>query len=313
MITKRKEIALVGCGKWGQNILRDLVSLDVDVTVVARSQESINRAREFGAKAIVKSINDLSENISGAVVSVTTINHYRVITQLLEKFSSIPIFCEKPVTVSSVEIKDLLSLAPDRIFVMDKWRYHQGILVLAEIAKSKKLGRVRAIKMKRCGWGYGHKNDVDPVWILMPHDLSIVLEILGEIPTPVSARFEKIGKLITGMSAFLGTDPTVNIEVSIACPKNVREFTLVCDDGVAVLRDSYEDHVSLFRFDQNYPETDVPVEEKIKFVNDMPLLAELRAFLDHIDGKQGLKSNLLEGYKIVKAIEDLRGLSGEKR
>lgn len=55
----RKQIGLVGCGNWGKNILCDLVSLGCKVTVVARSEASIQRAQDFGATRVVSSVSQL--------------------------------------------------------------------------------------------------------------------------------------------------------------------------------------------------------------------------------------------------------------
>ena len=64
-------VGLVGCGRWGRHILRDLRELGCEVPVVARSEASIDRAHEGGASTIVASVEDLAGS-DGIVVATQT-------------------------------------------------------------------------------------------------------------------------------------------------------------------------------------------------------------------------------------------------
>ena len=123
------KIGLIGCGKWGKYILRDLVNLGSTVYTVARSKSSIQNARDGGSYKIVDEVEKLAL-IDGAIVATPTKTHFEIILKLLPL--NIPIFVEKPFTDCIQELEILKSHA-DKIFVMDKWRYHQGILKLRQI------------------------------------------------------------------------------------------------------------------------------------------------------------------------------------
>ena len=164
-------VALVGCGRWGRHILRDLVALGCEVIVTARSDESRTRAEHGGAALVVESVADLPA-VDGAVVSTPTTTHARVVEELLA--GGMPVFVEKPLTDDPAGARALADAAPERLFVMHKWRYHPGIEALAAIASSGELGPVAAVRTSRVGWGNPH-GDVDGVWMLAPHDISIVL------------------------------------------------------------------------------------------------------------------------------------------
>src|ERR1041384_6958925 len=118
-------VGLVGCGRWGVNILRDLRSLGCDVPVVARSQESVARARDGGASAVVRDVSELS-HVDGIVVATTTSSHAEVVEAALDH--GVPVFVEKPVCTDSQRAVRLSELGGGRLFVMDKWRYHPGVL-----------------------------------------------------------------------------------------------------------------------------------------------------------------------------------------
>lgn len=146
-------VGLVGCGNWGRHILRDLVALDCEVPVVARSRESIARAEEGGAATIVEDIASLP-NLDGVVVATSTSTHAAVLGEVLGH--DVPVFCEKPLTNDPVAAAHLAARAPDRLFVMDKWRYHAGVGELAAIVRERRLGQVAGVRTVRVGWGTSH-------------------------------------------------------------------------------------------------------------------------------------------------------------
>jgi predicted dehydrogenase len=295
-------VGLVGCGRWGRYILRDLVTLGCVVAVVARSEESRVRAREGGAAAIVADVASLPK-LDGVVVATTTSTHARVIDELLER--DVPIFTEKPLTDDPVAAAGLAERAPDRLFVMDKWRYHPGVLELAAIAREERLGRVSRLSTVRIGWGNPH-DDVDAVWVLAPHDLSIALEVMGVVPRPRHATAQVLGGEILGLTAVLGADGWWQaLDVSARSPQRTRRVELHCAEGVAVLAGGWDEHVSIFREGADGPE-----ETRVETPGELPLLAELRAFVDHLAGGAAPKSSAAEGAAIVAALADLRRLAG---
>jgi predicted dehydrogenase len=302
--SQRTRVALVGCGRWGRHILRDLLALGCDVTVVARSDESRGRAEELGAHRIVGAIADVPE-VDGVVVSTPTTTHAAVLDELLPL--GMPVYVEKPLTDDPESARRLAEAAPDSLFVMHKWRYHDGIRTLAEIAGSGELGPVSGLRTTRVGWGNPH-GDVDGVWMLAPHDLSIALEIFGDIPEPRSAVAERSDGVVTGLLGLLGDDPWTAVEVSIAHPVRRREVRLVCRDGVATLSDAYSDHVLVTR---GTLQLDVTQEEERRPVStELPLKRELRAFVEHLRGGPPPLSSAAEGAAEVAAIGRLRELAG---
>ncbi|HUF18171.1 MAG TPA: Gfo/Idh/MocA family oxidoreductase [Thermoanaerobaculia bacterium] len=143
-------IGLVGCGRWGRLILRDLKSLGCRVSVVASSDSSRHNAASGGADAIVGELPALPA-ADGYVVASPTVTHGEVIDQLLGR--DVPVFTEKPMTSDLDAARDLAQRGAGRLFVMDKWRYHPGVEKLGEIARSGELGRVIGLETLRLGWG----------------------------------------------------------------------------------------------------------------------------------------------------------------
>jgi predicted dehydrogenase len=294
-------VGLVGCGRWGRHILRDLRSLGCAVPVVARSEASRERAREGGARAIVEHVSQLA-GADGIVVATPTTTHAEVLEEALAL--GVPLFCEKPLAHDAVAASRLAERAPETIFVMDKWRYHPGVRELGAIAREQRLGRVSGIRTVRVGWGNPH-DDVDPVWVLAPHDLAIALEVMGAVPRAETAVGLDLDGELAHLEAVLRGDAWWQLlEVSGRSPERTRRVELHCEDGVAVLAGGWDEHVSVFREGAEGPD-----EELVETPGELPLLAELRAFVAHLAGGPAPRTSVTDGAAIVAAVEELRRLA----
>jgi predicted dehydrogenase len=296
-------VGLVGCGRWGKHILRDLRALGCDVPVVARSQASVARARTGGAQAIVEAVHRLDE-VDGVVVATTTATHAKVVEETLEL--GVPVFVEKPLCSDPAAARRLAANAPDRLFVMDKWRYHPGIARIAELARDGQFGEVRGLRTIRVDWGRPHE-DSDTVWHFAPHDLAIGLEVLGEVPRPHQAVGHVADGRVLALHALLSAAGVWHaLELSERSPAKVRRIELHCDGGIATLADGWDEHVTVYRGGKSGE----LLEERLPAAGELPLLAELRAFVEHLRGGPPPKSSADEGATVVEAIAELRRLAG---
>jgi predicted dehydrogenase len=294
-------VALAGCGRWGRHVLRDLLTLGCDVPVVARSDASRERAREGGAGTIVPDFTSLGA-VDGVVVVTPTATHAEVVAEALEL--GVPVFVEKPMTADVASAQSLAAAAPDRLFVMDKWRYHPGVRELARIARSSELGAVVGIHARRVTFGHRY-SDVDTVWIQAPHDMAIALEVLGQVPEPRYAVPELVGEQLSGVTAILGESPWMVSEVSMLAPGHRRELRLVCEEGVAQLDGGYAEAVVIARAGK----IDQDSVERRPATGELPLLAELRAFVGHLQGGPPPRSSAAEGVVIVERVAETIALA----
>ncbi|MGJ8573117.1 MAG: Gfo/Idh/MocA family protein [Hoeflea sp.] len=297
------QIGLIGFGRWGKFIFRDLRSIGVSVHVAVPSADSQNSARDAGAATVCSQAGDLPE-CDGYVVASSTAQHATCIAQIAQRGR--PVFVEKPLTTDPASAHALASTLGGRLFVMDKWRYHPGVMRLAELAKTGALGEIEAIRTFRLGWGNPHK-DVDALWILLPHDLSIALEILGYLPAADTTLSQRPGlsyeDLVVRLSDNTG-GASVTVEISALHPASKRSVVVIGSKAVAQLTDSYDDDILLVSREQSGK------PQRIQVGKDMPLLAELKAFVAHVEGGPPPKSSAAEGALIVQRIAELRAIAG---
>jgi predicted dehydrogenase len=290
-------VGLVGCGLWGANILRDLRLLGCDVGVVARSDSSVTRAREGGASYVVDDLEQLGE-VGGLVVATPIATHAAVVGRALE--IGVPVFVEKPLCDDSNAASRLAASASTRLFVMDKWRYHPGVMQLAAIAREGTLGHVHGLRTVRVQ--PDNRHDEDAVWVLVPHDLAICLEVLGELPQPRAAVGTwDSGRLETMHAVSDGARAWHVLEVSERAPRVERRIELHADDGVAILEGGWDEHITVYRGESSPQQVPTPGE--------LPLLAELRAFVAHLSGGPAPRSSAGEGAAAVATIASLRALA----
>jgi predicted dehydrogenase len=296
-------VGLVGCGRWGRNILRDLLSLGIDVIVADPAPDSCGLARRAGAQATVAMAEDLPK-CDGIVVATPTSTHYAVIRNLLCR--GVPIFAEKPLTCCPAEAMELAAAAPTSLFVMDKWRYHPGVEELRRIHESGEIGKTLGMRFRHVGWGLPHR-DVDVTWILLPHCLSIILEVFSALPLPTFAAAERLrGKVVT-LTTRLGRDPWFSAEVSSRTPVKARQFELHCEGGVAWLDDGWADHIKLARGCDGIGADANDIEIR-PVSRELPLMRELRAFRDHLQGGPPPRSSAHEAARIVQTIHRVHDL-----
>jgi predicted dehydrogenase len=284
------------------------------VTVVSASDTGKRNAYEGGAGQAVGKIADLP-NVAGLIVATPASTHAAVIESLIER--GVPIFTEKPMVADRESAIRLARQAPHHLFVMDKWRYHPGVEMLRDIASTGELGPVQGLRTTRAQWENTH-SDVDATWTLAPHDLAIAFEVLGQMPKPRNAFVEHTDSWAISMLGILGGDggnhgsePWLIIEISNRFPGYRREIRLQCRDGVAVLNDGYSEGVWLTRSGDSL---EAGMGGELRSISqELPLLRELRAFVEHLRGGPPPRSSAAEGALIVSTIADLRELAGLDR
>jgi len=300
--SRAPHVVLIGCGRWGRLILRDLSALGARVTVVIPHGDQ--RASTFPeAIRVVPSLSD-AETADGIVIATPTSTHGDILLNCLEH--DIPIYCEKPLTDSVELAQRVVDQALDRVFVMDKWRYHPAVEAMRDIVSARTFGTVLGLDTVRTQWGNPHA-DVDCAWILLPHDLSIALEVLGEIPRVTSStaitRRDRLVQLSSSWQFTNGTSMTTVVGEDSSV--SVRQIRLHCEQAVVTLDGGWSDHLEVMPLDGP---PDAPPRHLFT-PGPQPLLAELSAFVNHLLGGPPPKSTAREGLANVIAVADARSMA----
>ncbi len=301
-------IGVIGCGIWGQKIIQALIRLKAEVMVHdidPGTEKILPRSISFfnQMKAFIQAPKD-------ACIIATPATTHRAILEILHPLEQ-PVFVEKPLVVSLDDAHALENLDQGNIYVMHIWKYHPGIQLLAEVIKDGQLGTIKSARSLRLNWT-SPRQDVDSIWNLVPHDLTIADCLFGYLPEPSFAIAEEYHGVARSMLAILGKQPHYHIEVSNRHWKKSREVRVHGAEGIAILKDEKVDYIEMYLGNEHSMTSDVRIE-KIFFDNSMsPLERELDAFLAYVRGGAPPVSNLAEGIRIIKAVIKLRKLAGLK-
>ena len=296
----RPRIGLLGCGRWGRLILRDLLAMGAEVHFACRTEASAELARRAGARSAATAL-PAADGLDAYIVATPTITHAAVLEALVA--TGKPIFVEKPMTADLASARRLAALAPDRLFVMDKWRYHPAVEAMRAQVAAGAVGRVLALRASRWQWSNPH-TDVSVLWILAPHDLAIALHVLGRIP-PLSHAFPLArGRPDLGFTAVLQDDEVqVTLDVGAVETGHRRQHLLVGERATLELTDAYDERLRMRR---GPPASAAAVEEFLPISREMPLESELAAFLAHVRGEGPPPlSSVQDGLLIVERLADI--------
>ena len=239
-------IGLVGCGRWGLNYLRAFSELD-GCRILAACDLSAERLTEATRRAPgLRTTSILDElltapDIDALVVATDATRHFEVTRAALEAGKDCLV--EKPLTTSANDARRLVELAArkDRLLMVGHvFRYNPGINHLQKVIGSGALGQLEYLTFTRTNLG-PIRSDVNVVWDLMTHDVSILLHFLNQSPIWVSGQGASFLSSRCEDVAFatLGFDGGVvaNIRASWLDPRKVREITVVGSTKMAFFND----------------------------------------------------------------------------
>jgi predicted dehydrogenase len=294
------KIGLIGCGRWGKFVLRDLVACAAEVHVVCTDPDHCAIARETGATAVIPDIAALPD-MDGYVIVTPTTTHGGIAEALMP--TGRPIFVEKPLTADVAGARRLAEMDDGQLFVMDKWRYHRGIHELRRQIDAGAIGTLRTLRLQRWSKGHGYA-DVNPIWILAPHDLAIIDTLIGELPkldaawpvVPADKRLGAIARMTSanGISAIL--------DIGVVSTDHSRKVTAIGDGGMLELRGGYASELLWRRGPVGDPDQDVI---GIPFTDSMPLYDEIEGFLGFIAGGPPPLGTAARGAEIVERIAEI--------
>ena len=240
------EIAVVGYGYWGPNLVRNFSEYEeTRVSAVCDADpERLARARKRFPSA--EGLTDFDEvlrrpSIQAVAIATPVRTHYELARRALE--ASKHVLVEKPLTMRVDHAEELVTLAKknglvlmvDHIFV-----YSPPVLKMKEIVESGKLGKLFFIDSVRINLGL-FQHDVNVVWDLAPHDLSIVDFLLGKLPRALSATgAAHAGNDIEDV-AYLNLDYgdglIANFHVNWLSPVKIRQMMLGGSDRSLIYND----------------------------------------------------------------------------
>src|SRR5882757_4461016 len=323
-MAKQIKVGVVGCGYWGPNLVRNFRSLpDCDMKMMCDlSEKRLSHLRSLYPE--VEGSSDYSHMLNGvgldAVIIATAVkSHFPLAKASL--LAGKHTFIEKPMASSAEECEELVEIAQKKGLVLmtgHTFLYSPAVRKIKEIIAKGDLGEIRYISARRLNLGLFQK-DINVAWDLAPHDISIILSIIGEQPTSVncrgSAHITPGIEDVTTMCLTFEKQRTAIIHSSWLDPRKIREMTIVGSkrmivyDDVAqqekikifdarVDRPPHYDTFAEFHYAYHYGDVYAPYIKQ-----EEPLKTECQHFLDCINNGSTPLTSGQKGLELVRILE----------
>ena len=202
------KVGIIGLGYWGPNLVRNfLAQPDVEKVVACDFREDRLKfiSQKFPSVKLSESCDDtLTGDCDLIVIATPVAAHYPIAKKALENGKHI--WVEKPFTASVTEAEELIEIAEMRklnIFVDHTFIYNGAVIKMKELVDQDVLGNILYFDSERINLGLFQK-DVNVIWDLAPHDLSIMQFILGKKAKAISAN---------GIANFNGKENIAHISI----------------------------------------------------------------------------------------------------
>ena len=318
----RTTLACVGAGYWGRNLVRVFDSIpDIRLKTVCDSNADIRKGMraQYPDAEVAAAYDEVlaDDEVEAVVLAVPAIRHFAAARAALE--AGRHVFVEKPMTLSGSEAEELVELGERQgctLMVGHLLEYHPAVDFLKEMIARGELGEICYLYSQRVNLGIVRR-DENALWSFAPHDLSVMLYLLGQVPDTVSARGESYLQRgvedVVFVNLHFPDGKMAQLQVSWLDPHKIRKLTIVGSRKMAVFDDmestekvriydkaaereeyeSYGDAITLRLGDIVIPH--IHMAE--------PLRLEAQHFADCIRSRKTPRSDGRDGLRVVRVLE----------
>lgn len=310
-----RKIAVIGCGYWGRNLVRNFAELGV-----LRAICDIDPAKLASLRARFPEINltpsfseILKDNeVTGVVIATPAGSHYALSKEALQAGKDV--FVEKPLALKVSEGRELVELAEKErriLMVGHLLRYHPAVVKLKALIDEGRLGKLYYIYSNRLNLGR-FRTEENILWSFAPHDISAILYLLGEMPTSIAAQGGSYLNHgipdVTVTTLEFRSGVKGHIFVSWLHPYKEQKLIVVGDQGMAVFDDVEPERKLVLlnhpvEWVERLPVPRMEEAESVPFPREEPLRAECRHFLECCATRRRPDTDGAEGVRVLEILE----------
>lgn len=310
------DIAVVGCGRWGKNHVRAWHILGRLAVACDPDPGRLDAVREeYPDVRCISSLDELltSDDIRAVVLATPAPTHGSLGSLVLGAGKDLLV--EKPMALDVAEGQALIDLAAERGLVLGVGHvleYHPAVKRLKELVAAGELGRIRYIYSNRLNMGT-IRTEENSLWSFAPHDIAVMLRIVGGFPTDVSCvgagYLNSAVADVTLTSLVFPSGLRAHIFVSWLHPFKEQRFVVVGDEQMAVFDDTapWDRKLLLYPHKVQWRDGQVPVAQKAEAIavsleESEPLLTECLDFATAVDERRSPLTDGLSGLNVLKIL-----------
>jgi UDP-2-acetamido-3-amino-2,3-dideoxy-glucuronate N-acetyltransferase len=309
------KIACIGAGYWGKNLIRNfnnLHALAVVCEVDAHTRDQLQPS--YPEIKFTDTIDAVlaDPEIPGVAIATPAETHGEMVRRAL--LADKDVFVEKPLCLSVEEGKKLVQLASERrrvLMVGHVLWYHPAVLRLKELIEDGELGRIQYIYSNRLNLGKIRREE-NILWSFAPHDISVILGLVGETPDAVTAQggnylHNRIADVTVSLLSF-PSGVKAHIFVSWLHPYKEQKLIVVGERQMAVFDDvERENKLALYPHAINWKHH-MPVPSRseaqpIAIGSAEPLREECLHFLECMETRQTPRTDGREGLRVLSVLQ----------
>jgi UDP-2-acetamido-3-amino-2,3-dideoxy-glucuronate N-acetyltransferase len=309
----KKNIAVVGCGHWGKNLVRNFSELGALCSISDPNSEIADQyASQYNVKkySFTEIIND--PNIKGVVLAVPAHLHASMAIEAMNKNKYV--FVEKPLGMNEVEAEAMIATAKKnkvRLMVGHLLQYHPIFKTIREYVGESKIGEINYIYSNRLSFGKV-RTEEDVIWSFAPHDISMILSLTGQEPEYVSTNATSIlqKKIADTATIHLQFKSGLKSHISVSWLHPYKEHKLVVVGQSAMLvfddTKSWQEKLALYPYDAVSSKNLINLKNSnvqyIKVTEEEPLKNECQHFIDVVEKDIQPLTDGAEGLRVLKVL-----------
>ena len=323
VVTKMPRLAVVGAGYWGKNLVRNFHALGALQMVCDVKEETLNRTRQECGVATTTEYGAVldDDGIQAVVIAVPAVDHYRLAKLALEAGKHV--FVEKPLALRCDEGRQLVELAKERkltLMVGHILEYHPAIAELNRLVQQGHLGKIQYIYSSRLNLGK-LRTEENILWSFAPHDISVILNLLGEVPLRCTAQggsYLNPPVVDTTLSTLeFGSGVKAHVFVSWLHPFKEQKLCVIGSQKMAVFDDlEPEKKLVVYAHRINWLERK-PVAERdggqvIPIAKEEPLRKECQHFLECVRGGSRPRTDGDSALRVLEVLDACERSLGDR-
>lgn len=309
----KKCTAVVGCGLWGRNIVRNFYNLGALHSVCDLDTENLKMINELYPE--VETTSDFNSILSNPEITALCIvtpshTHFNLVKKAI--LAGKHVYVEKPISTSSKEAKELKELAQEvgvKLLVGHLLLYHPAVNRLKMLIAEGVLGEIKYAQSDRLNINY-FKNDRSVMWDLAPHDVSMIAHVTGKAPlkvlnaTGVASEFDNICD-ITHLTIEFEDGVIGQVSDSWIHPQKRVTLLVRGTKATAILDDTIQEGKLKVYDNKKGSQNEIEVFDYLEIE---PLKLECQHFLNCIENDKTPRSDGENGYMIVKILESAENM-----